>query len=117
MQNNVLVAITVETILLKILYNSYNKNNTLLFVKRRKLQWFGHTTRNNTLAKEIIQGTVKGGRKLRRTQKMYMDNIRDWTGLEPQELCDAAHKRPRWRKISVEASKRAPIRSAQSRDE
>ena len=29
--------------------------------KRRKLKWFGHTTRHNT--KEILQGTVKGGRK------------------------------------------------------
>ena len=35
----------------------------LATVKRRKLQWFGHTTRHNTLAKEILQGTVKGGRK------------------------------------------------------
>ena len=33
----------------------------LTTVKRRKLQWFGHTTRHNTLAKEILQGTVKGG--------------------------------------------------------
>ena len=35
----------------------------LATVKRRKLQWFGHTTRHNTLVKELLQGTVKGGRK------------------------------------------------------
>ena len=39
---------------------------------------------------------------------MYIDNIRELTGLEPPELCDVAHNRPRWRKITVEASKRAP---------
>ena len=89
----------------------------LATVKRRKLQWFGHKTGHNTLAKEILQGKINGGRKRGRPQQMYMDNIREWTGLEPQELCDAAHNRPRWRKITVEASKRAPLRSARSRDE
>ena len=78
----------------------------LVIVKRRKLQWFGHTTRHNTLAKEILQSTVKGGRKRRRPQQIYMDNIRE---------CEAAHNRPRWRKVSVEASKRAPLRSARLR--
>ena len=41
----------------------------LATVKRRKLQWFGHTTIHNTLAKEILQGAVKGGRKRGRLQK------------------------------------------------
>ena len=49
----------------------------LATVKCRKLQWFGHTTRHNTLAKEILQGTVKGSRKQGRPQKMYLDNIRE----------------------------------------
>ena len=41
----------------------------LATVKCQKLQWFGHTTRHNTLAKEILQGTVKGGRKRGRPPK------------------------------------------------
>ena len=82
----------------------------LATVKRRKLQWFGHTTRHNAEHGQRPQ-------KTRKTTKMYLDNIREWTGLEPQELCEAAHNRPRWRKISVEASKCAPLRSARSRDE
>ena len=85
-------------------------------VKRRKLQWFCHTTRHNALAKGTLRGAVKVGRKRERPQQMYVDNIREWTGLEPQELCDAAHNRPIWRKISVEASMRAPLRSARSRN-
>ena len=32
-------------------------------VKRRKLIWFGHVTRHNSLSKTIMQGTVAGGRK------------------------------------------------------
>ena len=41
----------------------------LATVKRRKLQWFGHTTRHNTLAKELLQGTVKDSRKQGRPHK------------------------------------------------
>ena len=35
----------------------------LTIVKRRKLQWYGHVSRSSGLAKTILQGTVKGGRK------------------------------------------------------
>ena len=36
--------------------------------------------------------TRKGQRrqKTRKTTKMYADNIREWTGLEPQKVCNAA---------------------------
>ena len=32
-------------------------------VKRRKLQWYGHVSRSSGLAKTILRGTVKGGRR------------------------------------------------------
>ena len=35
----------------------------LTIVKRHKLQWYGHVSRSSDLAKTILQGTVKGGRK------------------------------------------------------
>ena len=35
----------------------------LTIVKRHKLQWYGHVSRSSGLAKTIIQGTVKGGKK------------------------------------------------------
>ena len=47
------------------------QESLLARVKRRKLPWFGHTTRHNTLAKNILQGTVKGGRKRGRPQKTW----------------------------------------------
>ena len=34
------------------------------------------------LAKIVLQGTVKGGRKQGRQKKRLEDNIREWTGLE-----------------------------------
>ena len=51
-------------------------------VKRRKLQWYGHVSRSSGLAKSILQGTVKGGRRQGRQRKRREVNIREWTGLE-----------------------------------
>ena len=54
----------------------------LTIVKRRKLQRYGHVSRSSGLAKTILQGTVKGGRRQGRQRKRWEDNIREWTGLE-----------------------------------
>ena len=51
-------------------------------IKRRKLQWYGHASRSSGLAKTILQGTMKGGRRQGRQRKRWEDNIREWTGLE-----------------------------------
>ena len=53
----------------------------LTIVKRRKLQW-GHVSRPSGLAKTILQGTVKGGRRQGRQGKRFEDNTREWTGVE-----------------------------------
>ena len=54
----------------------------LTIVNRRKLQWYDHVSRSSGLAKTILQGTVKGGRRQGRQRKRWEDNIREWTGLE-----------------------------------
>ena len=54
----------------------------LTIVKKRKLQWYGHVSRSSGLAKTILQGTVKGGRRQGRQRKTWEDNIREWTGFE-----------------------------------
>ena len=54
----------------------------LMIVKIRKLQWYGHVSRSSSLAKTILQGTVKRGRRQGRQRKRWEDNIREWTGLE-----------------------------------
>ena len=53
----------------------------LTIVKKRKLQWYGHVSRSSGLAKTILQGTVKGGRRQGGQRKRWAD-IREWTGLE-----------------------------------
>ena len=49
----------------------------LTMVKRRKLQWYGHVSRSSGLAKTILQGTVKWGRRQGRQKKRWEDNIRE----------------------------------------
>ena len=57
-------------------------HDPMTIVKRRKLQWSGHVSRSSGLAKTILQGTMKGGRRQGRQKKRWEDNIREWTGLE-----------------------------------
>ena len=63
----------------------------LTIVNTRKLQWYGHVSRSSRLAKTILQGTVKGGRRQGTQRKRWEDNITEWTGLE------FAKSRGQWR--------------------
>ena len=74
--------ITNEEVRAKIQQATGPHEDLITIVKRRKLQWYGHVSRSLDLAKTILQGTVKGGRKQRRQRKRWEDNIKEWTGLE-----------------------------------
>ena len=76
----------------------------LTIVKRRKLQWYGHASRSSGLAKTILQGTVKGGRRQGRQKKRWEDNIRDWRGPEFAKSQRAVENRRKWRKLVAKLS-------------
>ena len=76
----------------------------LTIVKRRKLQWYGHVSRSSGLAKTILQGTVKGGRRQGRQRKRWEDNIREWTGLEFAKSQRAVENREKWKKLVAKLS-------------
>ena len=57
------------------------------------------------LAKTILQGTVRGGRRQGRLKKRWEDNMRKWTGLEfAKESQRAEEHREKWRKLVVKSS-------------
>ena len=62
-------------------------------VKKRKLQWFGHVSRSSGLAKTILQGTVKGGRRQGRQRKTTSGNGQAWS---------SASARGQWRQGNME---------------
>ena len=76
----------------------------LTIVKRRKLQWYGRVSCSSGLAKTILQGAVKGGRKQGRQRKRWEDNIREWTGLEFGKSQRAMENREKWRKLVAKSS-------------
>ena len=104
----------------KILHNSYKDHvineevrakiqqatgpheDLLSIVKRRKLHWYGHVSRSSGLAKTILQGTVKGGRRQGRQRKRWEENIREWT--QNGESQRAVKKREKWRKLVAKSS-------------
>ena len=87
----------------------------LTIVKRRKLQWYGHVSRSSGLAKTILRGTVKGGRRQGRQRKRLEDNIREWTGLEFGKSQRAVENREKWRKLVAKSSV-VPQRPSRLRD-
>ena len=56
------------------------------------------------LAKTILQGTMKGGRRQGRQRKRWEDNIREWTGLEFAQSKKAVDNRKKWTKLVVTSS-------------
>ena len=74
--------VTNEEVRAKILQAIGPHEDLLTIVKRRNLQWYGQISPSSDLAKTILQGTVKEGRRRGRQRKRWEDNIREWTGLE-----------------------------------
>ena len=60
--------------------------------------------RSEGLAKTILQGTVRGGRKRGRQKKRWEDNVKEWTGLEFTASQRAAEDRGRWRELVAESA-------------
>ena len=87
----------------------------LAILKKRKLQWYGHVSHSSGLAKTILQGTVKGGRRQGRQRKTWEDNIRNWTGLELAKSQRAVKNREKWRKLVAKSSV-VPQRPSRLRD-
>ena len=74
--------VTNEEVLAKIQQAVGPYDDLMTIVKRCKLQWYGHISHLSGLAKTILQGTVKEGRRQGGQRKRWEDNIKEWTGLE-----------------------------------
>ena len=72
----------------------------LTIAKRRKLQWYGHVSRSSGLAKPILKGTVKGGRRQGRQGrggKTTSGNGQAWSLASPR----GQWRMEKWRKLVV----------------
>ena len=107
--------VTNEEVRAKIQQATGPHEDLLTIVKRCKLQWYGHVSRSSGLAKTILQGTVKGGRRQGGQRKRWEDNIREWTGLVFVKSKRAVENREKWRKLVAKSSV-VPQRPSRLRD-
>ena len=63
-----------------------------------------YVSRSLGLAKTILQGTVKEGRRQGRQRESWEDNIREWTGLKFAKSQRAVENREKWRKLVAKSS-------------
>jgi hypothetical protein len=82
----------------------------LSVVKHRKLAWYGHVTRHDSLSKTILQGTVYGSQRRGGQRKTWIDNIKEWTGLSVSTLLLVAERRDQWRTLCGDTSALTPLR-------
>ena len=108
--------VTNEEVRAKIQRAIGSHKDLLTIVKRNKLQWYGHVSRSTGLAKTILQGAVKGGRRQGRQRKRWEDNIREWTGLEFGKSQRAVENREKWRNLVAKKSSVVPQRPSRLRD-
>ena len=94
--------VTNEEVCYKI-HCAIGKNDDLLsVVKKRKVRWYGHISRDSGMVKTILQGTVKK-QEGEEDREKEQENIKDWTRLEFGESVRAVQDREEWRRI-VETS-------------
>ena len=107
--------VTNEEVRAKIQQVTGPHEDLLTIVKTRKLQCYGHVSRSSSLAKTILQGTVKGGRRQGKQRKRWEDNIREWTGLEFGKSQRAVANREKLRTLVAKSSV-VPQRPSRLRD-
>ena len=86
------------------LQQAIGPHEDLIIIKRRKLQWYSHAFCSSGLAKTVLQGTVKGGRRQGRETERWEDNIREWTSLEFGRCKRVVENREKWRKLVAKSS-------------
>ena len=91
--------VTSEEVCAKIQQAMRLHEDLLTIMKRHKIRWYVHVSHSSGLAKTILQGRVKGGRKQSGQKKGKKDNIKEWTGLEFAKSLRAVENREKWRKL------------------
>ena len=69
-------------------------------IKTRKMSFFGHVKRHDTILKQIIEGKMNGKRGRGRPRASWADNIKQWTNCSMNECTKMAKDRGLWHTIS-----------------
>ena len=77
------------------------KERLLVFIRRRKLNYFGHVARGSAgeLSKTILEGKVQGKRPRGRPRTTWFDNIKKWTNMRIYIAVQLAQQRNIWKEM------------------
>ena len=103
--------ITNEEVYAKIQQAIGPNEDLLTIVKGLKQQLYGHVSRSSGLAKTILQGTVKGGRRQGRQRKSWEDTGNGQACIR-QVPEGSGEQREKWRKLVAKSSvvRQRPLR-------
>ena len=76
------------------------KRQLLAIIKERKLKYFGHIKRSNSIQKFILEGKVEGKRGVGRRRTSWIKNIKTDSNLELEECNVLAKDRDGWRELT-----------------
>ena len=78
-------------------------------VKSRKLEYFGHVSKHNSLEKDIMLGFIPGTKRQGGQKRQWIDNVTQWTGKGMVDIVRLAEERELYRRfVSGTAYARLP---------
>jgi len=78
-------------------------------VKSRKLEYFGHVSRHNSLEKDIMLGFMPGTKRQGGQKRQWIDNVTQWTGKGLVDIVRLTENRELYRRfVSGTAYARLP---------
>ena len=69
-------------------------------VQMRKLRFFGHLMRHESLQRNLLEGMVDGKRCRGRPRNQWTHNVLDWTGKSFEWCKEKSADRLLWRRVS-----------------
>ena len=73
-------------------------------IKARKLSYFGHLKRHNSLERHILEARLEGKRRKGRPTRRWTEDIKKWLPMSPTEAGREAQKREVFRRMVREAT-------------
>ena len=83
------------------------KRSLFQTVEQRKLSFFGHIMRRDSLQRNLLEGMVEGKRGRGRPRLQWSDNILQWAGLNFEQCKRMAQNRKRWRSVTGNVNRHA----------
>ncbi|GFR94337.1 endonuclease-reverse transcriptase [Elysia marginata] len=73
----------------------------LLTIQRKKMKYYGHLRRHDSIQKRIRHGKIDGRRGRGRRRQTWLGNIQETSQMKMCEVCETDLDRRRWRTVTA----------------